>query len=129
MNAYESGFDSRILLMEVDGVPQGFKQIVPDLKGEHTIRIHLDPSIKSDLPESLLKGIDGVVDVRSTSDDVNIRKFEMDWCRSNPEKAKEATTSESIKERQNLFKKQHQTQKQVPHLQPKPPKMKKFKLF
>lgn len=129
MNAYESGFDSRVLLMEVDGVPQGFKQIVPDLKGEHTIRIHLDPSVKSTLPESLLKGIDGVVDVRSTSDDVNIRQFEVDWCRNNPEKAKAATTSESIKERQNLFKKQLQTQKQVPHLQPKPPKIKGFKLF
>ena len=103
MNGLQTGFDSRVLLMEVDGKAQGYKESLDGLQGKHTVRLHLDPTVSSPIPENLLKGIDGVVDVRSVSDDPALQQFEVNWCINNPTEALAATTSESLKERRNIF--------------------------
>lgn len=75
LNACGTGFDSRILLMEVDGRPTGFREDLSGLKGKHTVRIHLDPSVSHPVPKDLLDGLDNIVALKVEGNDPNLHQF------------------------------------------------------
>ena len=79
LNACCTGFDSRILLMEIDGKPKGFSEDLSGLKGKHTIKLHIDPSVSLPVPKDLfdgiIKGNGNFVALKVEGNDPNLHQF------------------------------------------------------
>lgn len=74
INLYETGFDSKVLFMELDGKKVELKDEHLLKKGEHTLKVYLDPEYAITVPENLLKRCNAITDVKVMGDQKNMIK-------------------------------------------------------